>query len=197
MNIFFIRSDTSIFSLLSHPTKLCHIHTKDCRPTRARSWLFSFSFILKIYILKSTSCSHLCLTRSCRVVLTLTTLNFVCKPWKPKGIFPFEIIINVLVSSFCFIWIPMLWVCGHYEYFKSFSAGIVFRRQNLTSVDVRFWRLKTVPELKGLNKTVKIKQLFLTITNIVLETTEHQKNNEHWIENISEKEKKTLMEFHC
>ena len=29
-----------------------------------------------------------------------------------------------------------------------FSAGTVFRRQNLTSVDVRFWRLKTIPALK-------------------------------------------------
>ena len=27
-----------------------------------------------------------------------------------------------------------------------FSAEIVFRRQNLTSVDVRFWRIRTVPE---------------------------------------------------
>ena len=33
---------------------------------------------------------------------------------------------------------------------NSFSAWTVFRRQNLTSADVRFWRLKTVPALKGL-----------------------------------------------
>ena len=33
--------------------------------------------------------------------------------------------------------------------FNSFSAGTVFRRQNLTSIDVRFRRLKTVPALKG------------------------------------------------
>ena len=33
--------------------------------------------------------------------------------------------------------------------FNSFSAGIVFIRQNLTSTDVRFWRIKTVPALKG------------------------------------------------
>ena len=32
----------------------------------------------------------------------------------------------------------------------SFSAGIDFSRQNLTSVDVRFWRLKSVPALTGL-----------------------------------------------
>ena len=28
--------------------------------------------------------------------------------------------------------------------FNPFSAGTVFRRQNLTSKDVRFWRLKTI-----------------------------------------------------
>ena len=31
-----------------------------------------------------------------------------------------------------------------------FRAGTVFMRQNLTSVDVRFWRVKTVPTLKEL-----------------------------------------------
>ena len=39
----------------------------------------------------------------------------------------FEIIINVLVSSFRFIWIPMLWVYGHQKYF-TFRAGTDFRR---------------------------------------------------------------------
>ena len=34
--------------------------------------------------------------------------------------------------------------------FHSFSAVIVFRRQNRTSIDVRFWRLKTIPALKRL-----------------------------------------------
>ena len=29
------------------------------------------------------------------------------------------------------------------------SAGTDFSRQNLTSLDVRFWRLKSVPALKG------------------------------------------------
>ena len=28
-----------------------------------------------------------------------------------------------------------------------YSAGIDFSRQNLTSVDVRFWRLKSIPAL--------------------------------------------------
>ena len=30
---------------------------------------------------------------------------------------------------------------------NSYSAGIDFSRQNLTSVDVRFWRLKSIPAL--------------------------------------------------
>ena len=29
-----------------------------------------------------------------------------------------------------------------------FNAGTVFRRQNVTSIDVRFWRLKSIPALK-------------------------------------------------
>ena len=80
--------------------------------------------------------------------LTLTTLKiFLYKPWRPKGFFQFEIIINVSVSSFRFIWIPMLWVYGHYKYFNSYTAWIDFGRQNLTSTDVRFWRIKSIPAL--------------------------------------------------
>ena len=44
--------------------------------------------------------------------------------------FLFDLNLNVLVSSFRFIWIPMLWVYGYFNYFNSFSAGIVFIRQN-------------------------------------------------------------------
>ena len=33
--------------------------------------------------------------------------------------------IHVLVRSFRFIWIPMLWVYVHYQYFNFFSAGSV------------------------------------------------------------------------
>ena len=39
--------------------------------------------------------------------------------------------------------------------FNSFSAGIDFRRQNLTSADVRFWRLNSFPALKGLGQLAK------------------------------------------
>ena len=77
------------------------------------------------------------------------------KSWEPKGFFQFEIIINVLVSSFWSIWIPMLWFYDHYKYFISFSAGTVLIRQNLTSTDVRFWRINTVPALQGLIKLRK------------------------------------------
>ena len=70
-----------------------------------------------------------------------------------KGFFQFEIVRYFLVSSFCFTWIPMLWVYGHYIYFYSYSAGINFRRQNLTTTDVRFWRLKSVPALEKWNES--------------------------------------------
>ena len=39
-----------------------------------------------------------------------------------------------------------------YKYFNFFSAGTVFIRQNLTSTDVRLWRIKTVPAMKGLQR---------------------------------------------
>ena len=39
------------------------------------------------------------------------------KPWRPKGFCQYEIIINVLISSFRFIWISVLWVYGHLKYF--------------------------------------------------------------------------------
>ena len=44
--------------------------------------------------------------------------NIFVLAMETKGFFQFEIIINVLVSSFCFIWIHnMLWVYDHYKYF--------------------------------------------------------------------------------
>ena len=63
--------------------------------------------------------------------------------------------INVLVSSFDFIWLPMLWVYSHCKLVNSFTAVTVFRRQNLTSIDVRFWRIKSVPVLKVLRHAGK------------------------------------------
>ena len=61
---------------------------------------------------------------------------FLYKPWRPEFVFQLEIIIIVLViSSFRFIWISMLWVYGHNKFVNSISAEIDFRRQNLTSID--------------------------------------------------------------
>ena len=78
--------------------------------------------------------------------LTLKALNlFVKKTSQLNDFFPFGIIIKVLVNSFLLIWIPMLWVYSHFKYFYTYSAGIDFRRRNLTSTDVRFWRLKSNP----------------------------------------------------
>ena len=74
--------------------------------------------------------------------------------------FKFENIINVRVISFRFTWIPMLWVHGHYVYFYFYGAGGVdFRRQNLTSTDVRFWGLKSITALLGLNQAVELEGL--------------------------------------
>ena len=81
------------------------------------------------------------------VNLTLKALNFLKKIMKTKDFFLFEIIINVFVSSSRFIWILMLWVYGHKKYYYFYSAGIDFSRQNLTSTDVRFRRLKSIPAL--------------------------------------------------
>ena len=39
--------------------------------------------------------------------------------------------------------------------FYSFSAGTLFILQNLPSTDVRFWRIKTVPTLKGSNRDAR------------------------------------------
>ena len=44
---------------------------------------------------------------------TYSSEIFLYKPWRPKDFIQFEIVINVLVSSFRFIWIPMLWVYDH------------------------------------------------------------------------------------
>ena len=51
-----------------------------------------------------------------------------------QGFFQFEIIINVTVSSFRFIWISMLWVYRHYKYFTAYSAGIDFRIGHLQTL---------------------------------------------------------------
>ena len=50
-----------------------------------------------------------------KVILTteeVITTTFKVNTLGAKGFFQFEIIINALISSFRFIWIPMLWVYG-------------------------------------------------------------------------------------
>ena len=109
-------------------------------------------FLLQIHFLFERQTERLNMaieTGLARPGLTLITLEYFYEPWEPKGLFQFEIIINVLVGSSCFILIPMLCVYGLKKYFY-FSTGTVFIRQNLTSTDVRFWRIKTVPALKKL-----------------------------------------------
>ena len=41
----------------------------------------------------------------------------------------------------------MLYLTLPKTYFIPYSAGTDFSRQNLTSVDVRFWRLNSIPAL--------------------------------------------------
>ena len=55
-------------------------------------------------------------------------------------------LLSYIVSSSLVVWIPMLWVYGDYKCFNYFSEETVFS----DSERFRFWRLKTVPALKGL-----------------------------------------------
>ena len=74
-----------------------------------------------------------------------------------KGFIQFEIINNVLVNTSWFIWIPMLYVYGHYKYFDFYSEGINFWRQILTilsKIDSRAVRVK------ALRTTIVVLNLF-------------------------------------
>ena len=50
-----------------------------------------------------------------------------------------------VVKTYCSVIILFYFIL-----FNLFRAGTVLIRQNLTSVDVRFWRIKTIPALKEL-----------------------------------------------
>ena len=63
----------------------------------------------------------------------LLSWDICVKTLETKEFFQFEIITNVLVISSRCVWIPMLWIYDHYHFCNSFSVGIVFRRQILTS----------------------------------------------------------------
>ena len=128
------------------------------RILRLKFYEFDEIIFTENYIKISTNPWHVFLIGFSNIKINPWSIGILSyKPWTPKFFFQFEVIIsniyrevNVLVSSFCFIWIPMLWFYGHNIYFNSFSAGIDFIRQNLMSTAVRFWRIKTVPVLKGL-----------------------------------------------
>ena len=107
----------------------------------SESWPLEFKMQITFIAVFSL---HTCLVIT---LSTLEALNYFVKNIATKGFFQFEIIINVLVTSSCFIWIPMLLVYAHFKYVYFYSAGIDFGRQNLTSTDVRFWRLKAIPAL--------------------------------------------------
>ena len=81
-------------------------------------------------------------------ILTLKALNYGCiNHWDQSRFFQFEIIINVLVSSFWFIWLTMVCVNDQYKYFNSFSAG---------TSNVRFcWKHLTIKFLNFINTVWK------------------------------------------
>ena len=54
------------------------------------------------------------------------------------GFFQFEAIINVLVSSFWFTRIHVLWIYGHYKYFYFYSTRIAYSRRNLRPQQINF-----------------------------------------------------------
>ena len=49
--------------------------------------------------------------------------NIFVQTMETKGFYQFEIIINVFVSSLCFIWIPMLWGRRPLEIFLLLQRG--------------------------------------------------------------------------
>ena len=53
---------------------------------------------------------------------------------------PYALEVWIIAAMYISVWIEMC-------LFNPYSAGIDFSRQNLTSVDVRFWRLKSIPAL--------------------------------------------------
>ena len=110
-----------------------------------------------------------CITRSsCIVWVNHHRAELISyKIWRPKGVFQFEIIITVLLSSFRFIWIPMLWIYSRYKYVYSHSAGIDFRRQILTSkVDPRTVRVKQRDTIDWHNVGIMLVQRWTQWNNI-------------------------------
>ena len=72
-------------------------------------------------------------------------------------------------SYICLIWDSIFAniVYGYYTLFNYFSVGTVFRRQNLTSLDVRFWPSKDGPLTEGVNR-ILIKIRLYEFVNMIL-----------------------------
>ena len=83
-----------------------------------------------------------------RPLFNSSTLKYLCMNYGDQRVFLIWIHINVLVGSFRFFEYLCYGSTAIIHIF--FSVGTVFRRQNPTSWDVSFWRLKTVPALKRL-----------------------------------------------
>ena len=96
--------------------------------------------------------------------------------------FQFESIINILVISFRFIWIPMLWVYAHYTIFNSFIAGVDFLRRNLASTEFEIVESRLdgkqaeFPILKcHVSNSVLVKVI---VTNLI---SLHRTETENWV----------------
>ena len=77
--------------------------------------------------------------------------------YKQRGHFQFEIIINILVRSFRFIWIPLLWVYGQYKYFTLSACSA-----RESALDIRIWRLMTSIDPRALGIKCVIIWTFLS-----------------------------------
>ena len=66
---------------------------------------------------------------------------------------------------------------------KALSAGIDFKRQNLTSTDVRFWRLKSVPaSICTILMKIYVQLAILMLTsplNVLLRKTNKKLENDY------------------
>ena len=61
--------------------------------------------------------------------------------------------------------------------FYIFSADIYFRRQNLTSIDVKLWRVKSIPTLKRLKGRICHCKEAGTIISIIIFAAKKQSEN--------------------
>ena len=135
----------------------CWATVCDAGPTLKQHWLNAVCFLRCLWVTPTPPPSEGVVWNWCGVTYLMTCVsgvhsitlwslypvqrwNSVYKPWRPKGYFQFEIFSNILVSSFRFIWILMLWVYGHYK-FLILSARFytsesdICRRRILTSKD--------------------------------------------------------------